>query len=117
MPPVTSKYSLLRKVVLPGAASLAVGERALAILFTSVDPCITGQVTTGSENSIAGGADMFLLGDRVLDDGDYLLRSGPRRLWGNRTEDCCSIRCGHHQSRYANRVRASHIVRTRFTLG
>ena len=70
MPPVTSKYSLLRKVVLPGAASLAVGERALAILFTSVDPCITGQVTTGSENSIAGGADMFLLGDRVLDDGD-----------------------------------------------
>ena len=75
MPPVTrSKYSLLLQVVLPGAASLAVGERALVILFTSVYPCMTGQMTTGSENSIAGGADVFLLGNRVLDDGDYLLR-------------------------------------------
>lgn len=70
----TSKYSLLLQVVLPGAASLAVGERALVILFTSVYPGMAGQVTTGSEDSIAGGADVFLLGNGVLDDGDYLLR-------------------------------------------
>src|ERR1700691_297876 len=66
-------YSLLLQIVLPGAASFAIGEWALMILFSSVHPGMPGKVTTGCEDPIASGTDVLLFRNWFLDDGDYLL--------------------------------------------
>jgi hypothetical protein len=43
------------------------------ILFARVHSGMSREVTTGGECAIASGTNMFLLRDRILNDGDYLL--------------------------------------------
>lgn len=68
-----ARYSLLLQIVLPGAARLAPWKWTLMILFTSVNPGMTGKVTTGGESTIASGTYMFLFLNWILDYRNNLL--------------------------------------------
>lgn len=43
------------------------------VLFSRVDSGMSCEMAAGCESAIAGGADVLLLRQRILDDGDYLL--------------------------------------------
>ena len=54
------------------------------VLFSSVHAGMSSEVSTGCEDPIASGANVLLLWNWLLDNGDYLLRfevGGFSRLW------------------------------------
>jgi hypothetical protein len=44
------------------------------VLFARVHSGMSSEVAAGGERAIASGTNMLLLGDRILNDRDYLLR-------------------------------------------
>lgn len=54
-------HSLLLEIVLARAAGLAAGEGALVVALAGVDAEMAGEVATGGEATVAGGADVLLL--------------------------------------------------------